>query len=110
MTFVDAGNGAWRRMWHGSRAPGDSGGVEAARRILDAADERDAVAEARDAAADERERELDLVEMLDVATTYGTHWTERREAALDRWYARVDRAAARADRMALARALADRDD
>ena len=76
-------------------------------RILAAADERDAISDARDASADERDRELDLAEMLDVKGGYGTHWSQRRAAALDRLQSKDDRAASREDRMALARGWVD---
>lgn len=73
----------------------------AARAILDAAAERDAVADARDAVAAKRENDLDRAELLDPTSDYGAHWTERRQAALDRARAEQDRAAAREDRRRL---------
>lgn len=81
-------------------------------KILAAADERDAISDARDAAAEEREREVDLAEMLDVNGTYvngtyGDHWAERREASLDRLHAKDDRTASREDRIALTRLQAE---
>ena len=83
--------------------------TEEIRRILAAADDRDAVSDARDATADLRDDKLDLAEMLDVEHSYGDRWPERRTAALDRWHAKDDRAASRADRRALARGLVEQD-
>ena len=80
---------------------------EQVRRILGAAEERDAASDACDASAERRDRELDLAEMLAVVGTYGDRWPERRAAVLDRQHARDDRAASREDRLALARILVE---
>ena len=83
--------------------------LEEIRRILDIAEERDVASDARDALADQRDRELDLTEMLDVEGTYGDHWSQRRAAVLDRQHARDDRAASREALEALARILVEQD-
>lgn len=83
--------------------------LEQVRRILAAAEARDAASDACDASAEQRDRELDLAEMLAVVGTYGDRWPERRAAVLDRQHARDDRAAAREDRRALARLLTERE-
>lgn len=113
MTFIDAGSSAVRRLHRGLARLTDPAGpdptsssgerAEAVATILAAADARDAISDARDAAAEERERQIDLSEMLAVDHTYGDHWAERRDATLDRLHAREDRRAAREDRLALAR-------
>ncbi|MFC5175765.1 hypothetical protein [Nocardioides taihuensis] len=72
------------------------------RSILAAADARDAASAARDAEAEQRERDVDLAEMLDPGASYGQHLPERRQAVLDREHAEEDRAASREDRRALA--------
>lgn len=77
--------------------------VRSAVEILAAADERDALADARDLTADSRERDLDLARFLAVDADYGRNWPERRAAALDRERSKQDRAAARRDRLSLAR-------
>lgn len=61
--------------------------MRAAQEILAAADQRDAVAEARELAADSRDHDLDLAEFL-AADEYGNDWPERRAAALDRKHAK----------------------
>jgi hypothetical protein len=112
VTFLDAGTNGGRSH---PRTPflepiaGPLVRLEQIRRILAAAEERDAASDACDASAEQRDRELDLAEMLAVVGTYGDRWPERRAAALDRQRARDDRAASREDRLALARILAEQD-
>jgi len=68
---------------------------------LAAADQRDAITDARDEKADERSNDLDRAEFMDRDSNYGEHWPERRNAARDREHAKDDRAASRDDRVAL---------
>ena len=86
-----------------------SGGAYTRRRaeIVAAADERDALADARDLSAEQHEHGLDLAHFLAAeADDYGYDWPERRAAALDREHARQDRIAARGDLTALVRMFA----
>lgn len=78
--------------------------LKLAQDLLTAARERDAAADALDTAADQRERELDLANLLSTANDqgYGSDWPARRHAALDRAHARADRVSAREDLTALA--------
>jgi hypothetical protein len=66
-----------------------------------AADRRDVITDARDERADERSNDLDRADVMDRDSTYGDHWPERRNAALDREHAKDDRTASRDDRAAL---------
>ncbi len=77
--------------------------VEAAQEIVGAADERDAAADIRDEAASQRENDLDLAQLLapEDEYGYGGDWPERRNANLDRGYAKDDRKASHSDRLAL---------
>ena len=79
--------------------------MEAAGEIVDAADRRDAVAEARDSGADIRERQIDRAEFIAKGDQYGDqdgeHFPQRRAAALDREHAKGDRTASQDDRLAL---------
>jgi len=77
--------------------------VEAAQVIVEAADERDVAADIRDDAASQREKDLDLAELLapEDEHGYGGDWPERRNANLDREYAKDDRKASQSDRLAL---------
>jgi hypothetical protein len=91
----------WRRGPALGEAALDEG-MKVAARILAAADARDALAAGRDAAADERDRDIDLAELLGRVGDYGSDWPARRAAALDREAAKRDRIAARDDLIALA--------
>ena len=82
-------------------------GMRAAAEIVAAADERDALADARDLSAEQHEHGLDLAHFLAAEDDdYGYDWPERRAAALDREHARQDRIAARGDLTALVRMFA----
>ena len=86
VTLLQAGVSAVERLRRGiARGGGHPRTVE---EILAAADERDAISDARDAEAEERERALDLAELLDLEGRYSGHWAERRGANLDRLHAK----------------------
>lgn len=70
---------------------------------LATAQRHNAAADALDAAADQRERDLDLAQMLSTASDvdYGADWPARRHASLDREQARADRLSSRRDLTAL---------
>src|SRR3954447_16760179 len=94
----------WRRGPALGEAALDEG-MKVAARILAAADARDALAAGRDAAADERDRDIDLAELLGRVGDYGSDWPARRAAALDREAAKQDRIAARRDLAAVVEQL-----
>jgi hypothetical protein len=77
---------------------------ENARRILDDADHRDEVSNARDTDADDREGAASRAAFLDLEHGGGhdQHPEVRRAAALDRRHSRSDRASAANDRVELA--------
>jgi hypothetical protein len=75
--------------------------MDAARRILAAADERDAISETRDLGGDRRDQHLDRARFLGTIGNYGSDLPQRRDAALDRQHARGDRQASYDDRVAL---------
>jgi hypothetical protein len=74
---------------------------------LAAANERDAVADARDVAADQRENDLDRQTLLapPEVTGYGKDWPERRHAGMDRAHSKDDRKASHDDRIHLTEGL-----
>lgn len=69
--------------------------------ILDAAAQRDAVADARDEDARVLSNVRDCDDFLDPDTGYGEHWPERRQAAEMRACSKDDRAESLKDRLAL---------
>ncbi len=77
--------------------------VELIRAILVAARMRDDAADALDALADQRERDLDLAQLLSLASdsAYGADWPARRHAAISRACARADRVSSQEDLKAL---------
>lgn len=72
------------------------------RRVLDDAERRDQVSDARDASANEREVAASRAAFLDHANSSNHQTGIRRDAALDRSHSKSDRTAAATDRMELA--------
>ncbi len=77
--------------------------LKLAQAIVEAARARDATADVLDTAAEQRERALDLAQMLSSGRDegYGADWPARRHSALAREHAKADRLSSLRDLAAL---------